>query len=99
VTWAGVVLAALLAQTLWLRKQSRDNQVRTNRKLDRLMGDVQDAVDAVVAQLDKAKGEILNEITNLEAQIAAGETPDLSALKAAAQALDDVVPDAEPPVA
>jgi len=66
------------------------------------MGAVQDAVDAVVAQLDKAKTEVVNEIAALEAQIAAGETPDLTALKAAAQGLDDVVPDApvdEPPVA
>jgi hypothetical protein len=66
---------------------------KTNR-LGVVMGEVQDAVDAIVVQLGKAKDEILAEIANLEAQIAAGETPDLTALKAAAQALDDVVPDA-----
>lgn len=58
-----------------------------------IVGAVQDAVDQITAQLDKAKNEILNEIAALEAQIAAGETPDLTALTAAAQALDDVVPD------
>lgn len=58
------------------------------------MGAEQDAVDAVVTQLGKAKDEIISKIADLEAQVAAGETPDLSALKAAAQALDDVVPDA-----
>lgn len=65
------------------------------------MSEVQDAVDAVVAQLGKARAEIVAEIANLEAQIGAGEAPDLTALKAAAQALDDVVPDAPvevPPV-
>lgn len=64
------------------------------------MGAVQDAVDQITTQLDKAKTEILTEISNLEAQVAAGEVPNLDALKAAAQSLDDVVPDApvEPPV-
>jgi len=64
------------------------------------MGAVQDAVDQVVAQLGKAKDEIVAEVAALEAQVAAGETPDLTALKAAAQALDDLnvdVPVEEPP--
>lgn len=55
-----------------------------------------DAIAAVVAQLGKAKDEILDRVAVLEAAAAAGE--DLSAplaeLAAAAQALDDVVPDA-----
>jgi hypothetical protein len=58
-----------------------------------LMGAVQDAIDQVTSQLDKAKDEILTEIANLESQVAAGQAPDLTALKAAAQGLDDVVPD------
>lgn len=58
------------------------------------MGAVQDAVDQITAQLDKAKGEVVKAIADLEAAVAAGETPNLDALKAAAQALDDVVPDA-----
>lgn len=69
-------------------------------RLENKMSDAQDAVDAVSAQLGKAKDEIVAEIAALEAQVANGEAPDLTALKAAAQALDDVVPDApveEPP--
>lgn len=54
------------------------------------MSEVQDAVDAVVVQLVSAKEEILAEIAALEAQ---EPSIDLSALKAAAQALDDVVVD------
>lgn len=57
------------------------------------MSDVQAAVDAVTAQLGRAKDEILGEIAKLEAAVGSGEQPDLSGLKAAAQALDDVVPD------
>jgi hypothetical protein len=75
-------------------------QAEINWKVGTLMGEVQDAVDAVVVELGKAKDEIVSKIADLEAQIAAGEVPNLDALKAAAQALDDVVPDApvEPPV-
>jgi len=58
------------------------------------VGNVQSAVDAVVEQLSRAKEEILGEIDALELRVADGEVPDLSALKAAAQALDDVVADA-----
>lgn len=57
------------------------------------MGALQDAVDQVAAQLAKAQAEIQSKIADLEIQIGLGETVDLSALKAAAQALDDVVPD------
>lgn len=58
-----------------------------------VMSSVQDAVDEIVAQLAKAKAEIVSEIESLEAAVAAGESVDLTALKAAAQALDDVVVD------
>ena len=54
------------------------------------MSAVQDAVDSVVAQLGKAKAEILTAIAELEAR---EPNVDLSALTAAAQGLDDVVPD------
>jgi hypothetical protein len=63
-------------------------------RMEKTVGDVQSAVDAVVEQLVRAKEEILVEISALEAAVADGEVPDLSALKAAAQALDDVVADA-----
>lgn len=57
----------------------------------------QDVVDAVVAQLDRARGEIVARIAEVQAQLDAAGVPaesvDLSALSAAAQALDDIVPD------
>lgn len=55
-----------------------------------------DAIAAVVAQLGKAKDEILAKLAGLEAAAAAGEdlSASLAELAAAAQALDDVVPDA-----
>lgn len=56
-----------------------------------IMSASQDAVDAVVAQLGKATDEIKAEIAALEAR---EPSVDLSALKTAAQALDDIVPDA-----
>ena len=76
-----------------------------NQKLSQLgitMGAVQDTVNQIADQLAKAKTEIVTKIADLEAQVAAGEIPDLTALKEAAQALDDVVLDVppveEPPV-
>jgi len=62
----------------------------------------QDAINAVTSQLVKAQREIVNRIAEVQAQLdAAGvaEQIDLSSLTAAAQALDDVVADAEPDVA
>ena len=69
----------------------------------------QAAVDSVVTQLGKAKGEIVAardelvaKIVDLQNQLDAGVPPeqvDLSGLKAVAQSLDDIVPDAvEEPV-
>lgn len=58
-----------------------------------IVSEVQDAVDAVVAQLVKAKAEVVGQIASLEEAVAAGGPVDLSGLKAAAQALDDVVAD------
>jgi uncharacterized protein YPO0396 len=58
-----------------------------------IMSELQDTVDAITAQVVKAKDEIVNEINNLEAKVAAGETPDLTALKEAVQGLDDLNPD------
>lgn len=61
-----------------------------------------EAIAGVVAQLGKAKNEILEKLAALEAAAAAGEdlSGPLAVLAAAAQSLDDVVPDAvvEPPV-
>jgi hypothetical protein len=66
------------------------------RSFGRFAMSVQDAVNAITAQLVKAQGEITNRIADVQAQLdAAGvaEQIDLSSLTAAAQALDDVVAD------
>ena len=63
-----------------------------------IMG-LKDDLDAVLAQLGKAKTEILAKLADLEAKVAAGQdvAQEISDLKAMAQGMDDVVPDAEPP--
>lgn len=66
------------------------------RILGRFTMSVQDAVNAITAQLTKAQVEITSRIADVQAQLdAAGvaEQIDLSSLAAAAQALDDVVAD------
>ena len=60
-----------------------------------------ETIAAVVTKLDKARGEIVGLVSALREQIAAGvpaEQLDLTALEAAAQALDDIVPDEAPAV-
>lgn len=69
----------------------------TTSAIGRHLMSTQDTINAVVAQLGKAKDEILTQIADLNAQIeAAGVTEqvDTTALTAAAQALDDINPDA-----
>jgi hypothetical protein len=60
----------------------------------------QESIDAVVAQLGKAKDEVVAKIADVQAQLDAANVPaevvNLDALNAAAQALDDIVPDAPP---
>lgn len=56
-----------------------------------IMSEVQAAVDATVAQLGKARDEIVAVIAELQAR---EPSVDLSALQKIAQVLDDVVPDA-----
>lgn len=62
---------------------------------------VQDSINAVVLKLGKAKEEIVAKIADIQAQLDAANIPaevvDLSALEAAAQSLDDIVPDVEEP--
>lgn len=60
----------------------------------RMLMSNQDSINDIAAQLAKAKGEILAEIAALEAQLAAGEYLDFSALRGAAQDLDDLNTDA-----
>lgn len=70
------------------------------------MGAVADALAGVKDQLDKAKGEILGKIADLETQLAdagkldAADQAAIDALKGAAADLDAIVPDPapEPPV-
>ena len=65
--------------------------------LGRLTVSTQDAINTLTDQLVKAQREIVARIADVQAQLdAAGvaEQIDLSSLTAAAQALDDVVPDA-----
>lgn len=57
------------------------------------MSDVQAAVDEITSQLGKVRDEVVSEIAKLEAAVVAGDPVDLSALKAAADALDAIVPD------
>lgn len=76
---------------------------RLSKRLEKVVEmSVQDSVNAVVAQLGKAKSEIVAKIADVQAQLDAASVPveqvDLSALTAAAQALDDIVPDVVEPV-
>ena len=95
---AACVAAYLSARVLFaLRKVDRLNSERVNR-LARIMRKelkvtAQETVDAIVAQLGKAKTEIVTKIAELEA---ANPGVDLSALTEIAQGLDDVVPDVVP---
>lgn len=63
-----------------------------------IMSEVQAAVDALVAQLRKATGEVQAKIADLNVQIAdagVADKVDLTELTAAVQMLDDITPDAE----
>ena len=80
------ILALLVMHTIDALDKLREKIVST-----------QDTVDAIVAQLAKARAEILAKLTDVQAQLdAAGvaEQVDLGPLVDIAQALDDVVPDA-----
>ena len=65
---------------------------------ERIMS-AQESIDAIAAQLAKAKDEIIAKLTDVQGQIdAAGvaDQVDLGPLTDIAQALDDVVPDSPP---
>lgn len=63
-------------------------------QIEKIMSEQQEQIDALAAQLAKAKTEIIAKIDDLQAQIDAGEPVDLTALKAAVQGIDDLNPDA-----
>ena len=102
VVLSAAVLAARVARLHSHNVEHFDRQVN---HLERFIAmTAQDTVNAVVATLNKARQEIVGAKDSLEARIAdlqeqieAGipaEELDLSELSAAAQALDDIVPDA-----
>lgn len=68
--------------------------------IGRLAMSTQDSIDAIVVQLGKAKAEVVAKIADVQAQLDAAAVPaekvNLDALTAAAQALDDIVPDPAP---
>lgn len=66
-------------------------------QLGRRLMTTQADVDAIVTELNDAAEEILAKISDMETQVAAGQPVDLTALKAAADRLRDVVPDAPTP--
>jgi len=70
----------------------------TTSAIGRHLMTAQEDINAVVTQLGKAKDEIVAKIADVQAQLDAANVPaeqvDLTALNAAAQALDDIVPDA-----
>jgi len=67
--------------------------INQNERIITIMTNTQADIDALTAQLGKATDEIKMQIASLEAQIMAGVTLDLTALKAAAGILDDINPD------
>lgn len=72
-----------------------DRQIRYLERV--MMTNTQDAVNALTEKLGRVRTEILEKLADAQDQIdAAGvaDEVDLSALNAAAQALDDIVPDA-----
>lgn len=67
------------------------------KKIGKQMSETQEKIDALAAQLAKAKAEILVQVAELQAQIDAGEQVDLTALTEAVQGIDDLNPDETPP--
>ncbi|MEV6321373.1 hypothetical protein AB0M45_09275 [Nocardia sp. NPDC051787] len=71
----------------------RDDQLEEIRRTQMAQ---QEIIEALVAQLDNARGEIVSEIQRLEDLVASGggEQLDFTMLRQRVQALDDVVTDA-----
>lgn len=82
-----LILALLVMHTIDALDKLREKIVST-----------QESVNAIVAQLGKAKAEIIAKLTDVQAQLdaaGAAEQVDLAPLVEIAQALDDVVPDVD----
>jgi len=71
------------------------------QEMETRMTSIEGRLEAVLAQVTKASGEITSLVEDLRGQIAAGtvDPATVDALEAVAQGLDDVVPDAPPPEA
>jgi len=69
---------------------SNSDIVKQLLRLEKIMSQTQQKIDALAAQLGKVKAEILAQVAALQAQIEAGEAVDLTALTAAVQGLDDL---------
>lgn len=96
-----VVLVAALILAAHLGRLESHMVEHVDRQINHMKGFAmttsQDAVNAVVAQVRKGTAEVVGKIAALQAQVDAGvptEQLDLTELSAAAQALDDIVPDA-----
>lgn len=99
-----MAVALLLGWILGARIGSAEHHIvehidRQVKHLERFaMGTTQEAVNAVVARLHHAREEIVARLTEVQQQLDDAAIPaevvDLSALTDAAQALDDIVPDA-----
>lgn len=91
---------AILTAVACLFTRAADQRTLTATIREIIVTATQDTIDAIVAQLGKVKSELIAKLTDLQAQIDAGtpaEQLDLGPLTAAAQALDDLVPDAPAP--
>lgn len=77
-----------------------DEIIKQLNQLEQNIMALQDDLDAITSQLNKIFTEVTGlkarleaSISDLEAKIASGNTLDLTALKAAVQSIDDIVPD------
>jgi ABC-type transporter Mla subunit MlaD len=100
--WTYVILIVVIGgMILAAAKSIIKNQWHLYHQLkNKLMATLEEQLDAIIAQISKASGEITDRIDELEAelgQITPSAQQKLDALKAAAQTLDDIVPDAPPP--
>jgi len=77
--------------TLWI-------SAYITHRIERLTMSLQSSVDEIVVKLGAVREEIVAKLADVQAQLDAANVPaevvDLSGLTAAAQALDDIVPDA-----
>jgi len=87
----------LLIANLLLTAVGLTHVVDIDRQTRKRIGmSTQETINAVVAQLGKAKGEIISKIADLQIQLDdanVADKVDITELVAAAQSLDDIVPD------